>query len=229
VPPGEIEFVAPEPDRGVSGSDGEQKPPGSGLRWLVRGLAVAVAVAVVAVWLGNRPQSAPSAPPVPAAGRSGVPVPATSAAGRALLAPEAIAPVTVTAAATAPAAAAMAAPMLAPAAAPAAAGGGTVAPATGCVATLMKRLFGMADAYRRSRAAGHSAAVAERAARKHLATVLSAGTHRYTRTLRSWLANRATLVRGSGKLDLTRACGRDAAQNAWMQVAAGVAQAGRTG
>lgn len=227
MPPGEIEFVTPHSERDGSGPTGPDRSPGWGVRWLVWGLAIAVAVAGTAVWLGNRPQPMPSAgaisqsqvpapasPPAPASLPAGTtPAPRVSLADsgmdRAVLAPEVIPRAT--------------------AARPVSLDAGVTNAATGCVATLMKRLFGMADAYRRSRAAGHSGAAAERAARDRLAMVASTGTRRYTVTLRSWTANRPTLVRGSGKLDLTGACGRDGPLNTWMQGAAGVGQAGMTG
>lgn len=221
MPPGEIEFVTPHSERDGSGPTGRDRPPGWGVRWLVWGLAIAVAVAGTAVWLDNRPQPMPSAG---AASQSRAPAPASPPAvttpaprvsladsrmDRAVLAPEVIPRAT--------------------AARPITVDAGVTNAATGCVATLMKRLFGMADAYRRSRAAGHSGAVAERAARDHLAMVVSTGTRHYAVTLRSWTANRPALVRGSGKLDLTGACGRDGPLNTWVQGAAGAGQAGMTG
>lgn len=205
--PGEIEFVTPDPDRGTSGSAGEHKPFRPGVRWLVWGLAIAVAVTVTVVWLGNRPQPVS---PVAAPG----PLPSSVLATSAVATPvrDALAPPDPVVASGADGA------VFAPDVIPEAVVTGPVtlqaqalqsSATQRCVATLMKRLFGMADAYHRARAAGHPAAVAERVALKHLGTVLSAGTHRYTVTARSWTRNRATLVRGSGKLDLTGACGAD--------------------
>jgi len=209
VQPGEIEFVTPHPDRGTAGSTGKHKPPGSGVRWLVWGLAIAVAVTITAVGLGNRPQPVT---PVSAPG----PIRSSAVATPAVATPvgDAPAPPDPVIASGADGA------VFAPDASPQAVATGPVtlqaqaqvlkaSTTQRCVATLMKRLFGMADAYHRARAAGHSAAGAERVARDHLGTVLSAGTHRYTVTARSWTLNRTTLVRGSGKLDLTGACGAD--------------------